>query len=216
MNMDLEEMKAAWQVIDRRLDQQNTLLLNEVRTGRVRQAKRALRPLRWGQGVQIIAGMALMFLFAPYWVAHINSFHVMLPGLLLHGYGLAIVIAAFRSLYLLNRVDHSAPVVEIQSRLAELGHWRVQVEFPLFAAIGCFIWIPLLMVMFNVAGVDVWARTPQWVYWNIVAGFVCLGVLFLALRRMRRSPKANSFVGRSILNAQAELDEIANFERESS
>ena len=81
MNMDLEEMKAAWQVIDRRLDQQNTLLLNEVRTGRVRQAKRALRPLRWGQGVQIIAGMALMFLFAPYWVAHINSFHVMLPGL---------------------------------------------------------------------------------------------------------------------------------------
>jgi hypothetical protein len=67
----------------------------------------------------------------------------------LHAYGLLLVLFAVRSLHLIGCIDYAAPVLRIQRQLAELRRWRTRVEWPLFGIVGCFIWIPLLLVIFR-------------------------------------------------------------------
>lgn len=219
--MELDEMKAAWAEMNERLEQLSTLNLKVFRDGRLREARHALRPLQTGQVVQIVAGVVLMFSFAPVWVAHWGTLHLMLPGLLMHAYGLLFVVCAARTLYLISRADCAAPVLQVQSALAELRLWRARVEQPMFAIAGCFIWIPLLLAGFNALGVDLWAERPAIVGWDIASGFVCLAALYGGVRWVRRSGSEraraaleNSIVGRSIGKAQAEFEEIVRFEKE--
>jgi hypothetical protein len=220
MNMELDDIKTAWQALDRRLEEQNTVNLRVFRDGKLKDARRALRPLEWGQRAQIAAGLCLMLLVTPFWMAHRSTLHLLLPGLMMHAYGLMFVLFAARTLYLIGRVDYAEPVLRLQRRLAELRVWRARVEQPLFGMAGCFIWIPLTLVIFEALGADLWARTPEVVYWFIASGFVCLGVFYGVVRWMRQSRSErvraaieNSFVGNSIRRAQEELDEVARFEQ---
>jgi hypothetical protein len=220
--MELDELKGAWQALDSRLERQHALYVDILRHSKLTESRSALQPLQFGQWLQIAAGILVMLLFAPFWFDHRNTLHLLIPGLAMHAYGLMMVLAAARSLILIHRVDYSEPVVEIQQRLAELRVWRARVEQPLFAVLGCFIWIPMLLVIFDALGADVWVRAPQVVYWYIVSGFVCLAVLYGITWGMRRSGSErtrtaieNSFIGKSVRRAQRELDEIGRFGQET-
>ena len=145
----------------------------------------------------------------------------MVPALLMHAYGLLFVLFAARTLSLIGRIDYAAPVLHIQRRLAELRRWRTRVEWPLFGIVGCFIWIPLMLVIFSVLGTDVWVLHPKLVYWNVACGFGCLGLLCGIAHWMRhrggeraRAVIQNSRAGHSIRKVQEALDEIACFEQE--
>jgi hypothetical protein len=219
--MELDDLKTTWQALDRKLEQQRTLSLQVIRDGKLAAARRGLRPLWLGQLVQIVAGLCLMLLFAPIWVARMNTLHLMVPALLLHAYGLLLVIFAVRTLHLIGCIDYAAPVLRIQRQLAELRRWRTRVEWPLFGIVGCFIWIPLLLVIFSAMGADLWAVNPRFVYWNIASGFACVGVLYGAVRwaQQRENEGSGSALekyasGRSIRKAQEELDTLARFEQE--
>jgi hypothetical protein len=96
------------------------------------------------------------------------------------------VLFAARTLALVGRIDYGAPVIQIQCRLARLRQWRTGVERPLFAIIGCFIWIPLILVIFNALGADIWTLHRQVVYWDIAIGFACLGIPYRLVQRARR------------------------------
>jgi hypothetical protein len=219
--MELDELKTAWLALDRKLEQQRTLSLQVLREVKLHDAWRGLRPIWWGQVTQIVAGICLMLLFGPFWVAHRDTLHLMAPALLMHAYGLMFVLFAARTLTLMGRIDYAAPVLHIQRQLAELRRWRTRVEWPLFGIVGCFIWIPLMLVIFTVMGADLWVLNPKFVYWNIVSGFVCVSFLYGAVRwaQQRGSQGArraleNWVSGRSIRKAQEELDTIARFEEE--
>jgi len=170
--------------------------------------------------MQIIAGACLMLLFAPFWVAHRDSFHLMLYGLLMHAYGLMFVLSAARNLYLQGQIDYSAPVLEIQRRLTVLRMWRLK-EALLYGITGCFIWIPLVLVVFEWLGADVWLNAPSVVWGFIASGVACLA-LMCGIVRWSRSPGRerlrasleNSSVGRSVHNVQSMLEEILRFEQE--
>jgi hypothetical protein len=208
--------------MDSRLAEHQTLHISTLRGSKLREARGALHSFERGQWVQIVAGIIVMVVFGPFWVDHRATLHLLAPGLAMHVYGLLMVLAAARSLTLVHRVDYSEPVVQIQTRLAELGVWRARIEQPLFAVLGCFIWIPMLLVLFDALGADVWARAPQVVYWYVVSGFVCLAVLYGITWRLRTSGSErarraieNSFLGKSIRTAQKELEEIADYEWEA-
>ena len=69
--MELDEMKLAWQSLDRRLEEHLALnkkvLLQEKRS----KASGKLRPLVWGQGMQMIIGSIMALMAAGFWsVAH--------------------------------------------------------------------------------------------------------------------------------------------------
>ena len=220
--MELDDMKSAWLALDRRLQTQEALNLHAFREARLDKLRASLRPLIVGQVIQLVAGVLLALLFAPFWVEHKDTPHLLTIGLLLHGYALMFIVFAARDLTMIQRIDYAAPVLDIQRRLAELRAWRIRVA-PVFGVVGCFIWIPLMLWLFHVAfGADLWAAHPQVVVAFIASGAACL-VLLLALIRWSRNPRRaqlaksldDSAAGRSVGKAQRFLDEVAAFAREA-
>lgn len=217
--MELDEIKQAWQSLNHRLEQQHALSLQLFKDGKSDKARKALRPLWWGQLIQIAVGMLLMLQFAPYWVAHRHNLHLMVYGLMMHAYGLTYVLTATRNLYLQSRLDYAAPVIEIQRHLAALRTWRLR-EALLHGITGCFIWIPLVLIGFNYLGADVWVTTPSVVWADVASSVTCVVLIYGLVRWSRlpghegfRATLDNTFIGRSVRNTQAMLDEIARFER---
>jgi hypothetical protein len=216
--LELDDLKQAWQVLDRRLARQEAMQLLAFRESRLQKARSGFRRLAFGQGIQIVAGVALMLVFAPFWVAHRDSLHLLVYGLSLHAYGLMLVLFAARDLYLIDRIDYAAPVLDIQKRLAELRAWHLRYGWG-FVIAGCFVWTPLMLVIFYWLGADIWVHKPQVVYWFVASSFVALGASYGLVRLAKHFPgmaKAidESAAGRSVTQAQAVLDEIARFERD--
>src|SRR5690606_31777215 len=153
MTMELDELKQAWKTLDQRLEQQYALNLSMLRERKLNKTRRRMRPLWWGQMIQIGVGVILMLLFAPYWVAHSGTPHLMIYGLLMHVYGLVCVLTAARNLYLQSHLNIDAPVLELQHRVAELRAWRLW-EAVIHGVIWCLLWIPLILIGFQLVGAD--------------------------------------------------------------
>lgn len=220
--MELDELKTAWQTLDRRLQQNTALNQRVLLESRLDKTRSDLRPLVIGQSVQIVAGVVLMLVFAPWWVEHRATFHLALCGFLLHAYGLMFVLFAARNLYLIQRLDYAAPVLDVQKRLAALRVWRVKIEAPIFGIVGCFIWVPFILVELEwVAGIDLWRSAPALVLWGIGISAAC-ALLLHGLWRWTRRPRwaawaafwDNAAAGRSVQRAQAALEDIRRFEQE--
>jgi hypothetical protein len=220
--MQLDDMKTAWLALDRRLEKQEALSLRSDRESRLDRLRTSLLPLIAGQILQLVIGVLLTFVFAPFWVEHRDTPHLLLIGLSLHAYALMFILLAARDLFMIQRIDHAAPVLEIQQRLADLRAWRIRIA-PVFGAVGCLIWVPFLLWVFETAfGVDVYALHPGIVYLFIASGVGCLGLMLLLIHwamHPRRAGLAryleNSAAGRSIAKAQRFLDEVAAFAREA-
>jgi hypothetical protein len=218
MLMELDDLKLAWQALDRRLERQQALDFAMFRTGRLATVRAGLRPLMFGQGVQLLAGAALMAVAAPYWVAHRDTPHLVAYGLLLHAYGLMLALFAGRDLVLVARVDYAAPVLEIQKQLATLRAARVQAG-PWFALAGCVVWVPAVLMVFQWLGADVWVHKPAVVAWFAASSAVCIGFTVALIAWVRRDAARarvadEGAAGRGLARAQAMLDEIARFETE--
>jgi hypothetical protein len=217
--MELDELKLAWQALDRRLEQQAALDTHVFRRGQLDGMRSELRPLAWGQVIQLFAGATMALVFAPFWVAHRETLHLLMTGLLLHLYALMLIVSAARNLYLINRIDYAAPVLSIQRALAELRAWRLR-ETCVFGAIGCVIWVPFLLYVFALLGADLYLAQPAIVAIFIGCAVVCLALFGLIARAIRRRsiPWArnmeDSAAGRSVRRARERLEELARFEQD--
>jgi hypothetical protein len=219
--MELDDMKAAWLRLDRRLERQEALNLHSFREGRLDRLRASLRPMLIGRIVQIVAGAILAIAFAPFWIEHLGTPHLLVTGASLHAYALMMIIGGARDIHLICRIDYAAPVVEIQQRLTDLRAWLLR-SAPAFGAVGCFIWVPFVLWAFMVLfGADIYAHAPEVVYWLLASGAVCLVPMFLVLRWVRRPGRSKwaamlerSVIPASVYKAQRFLDEIAAFARE--
>ena len=216
--MELDELKQAWRTLNQRSEQQYTLNLSIFRERKLDNARRRMRPLWWGQVIQISVGVILMLLFAPYWIAHIGTPHLMGYGLLMHAYGLVCVLTAARNLYLQSRLSIDATVLELQHRVAELRTWRLW-EAVIHGVIWCFLWIPLGLIGFQLLGADLWVIAPSVVWAFIASAAVCVGIMVGLIRWSRmpgherlRTTLEHSSIGRSVLATQTIVEEIARFE----
>jgi hypothetical protein len=214
--MDLDEMKLAWQALGAKLEQQRTVNLQLIRNQGLDKVRRGLRPLVWGQSLQLLIGVGLATWAVTFWVSHRQTLHLLVCGLLMQGFGLLMILSAARVLELVRRIDHGAPVTVIQHQLAELRKWRVSVEAPINAMVGSFIWIPAIVMSLAASGFDPWSPgLGRWAIFSSVAG---LGVVAMTLWLARRlgygRQLENHAAGSSVLAAKGALDEIARFERE--
>lgn len=221
--MELDEMKQAWQVLGRQLERQNALNEQLFRQRRADRLRRRLRPLVWGQSLQIAFGLALMLWGISFWSSHLDVWQAKVCGIAMQILGTLLLIFPVRLLSLQQDIDYAAPVLEIQRRLAQVRAWRVKVEGPVFAVLGSVIWIPAMLMLIQYgcdrAGVPQWwGKAPGLVLWMLLSGAVSLGLVALAcvvLHKLgRRQWLENNFAGRAIVKAEAELEEIARFERE--
>lgn len=214
--MELDEMKLAWQTLGRRLDKQYALNLQLFRDGRMDKLRRGLRPLVWGQAIQMVIGLLLAGVAVAFWTSHGRVTHLLVCGLLVHLYGVLLIAFSARNLYLIQRIDYATPVLKIQRQLADLRAWRVRVETPVNAILGCFVWIPVMWMNFAWYGIDLWSRS--FFYWSISSSLVGLAVVVLVVWLMRRAGMARKMedhaAGRGLQKAEAVLQEIARFEQE--
>jgi hypothetical protein len=217
---ELDDLKAAWQTLNRNLERQYTLALHQLKEGKYARFRAGFRPLVVGQIIQLIAGALLSIFAGSFWFDHLGVPHLMFYGISLHAYGIMFIVFAARDLFLISRLDYAAPVLALQKQIADLRAWHVRAAI-WFGIAGCFIWIPLMLILFYKLGADVWMRNPDVVGWFVLSGLVCLGILYgiiLWSRRPGREKLAknleSSSAGRSVTRAQAVLDEIARFEQE--
>ena len=216
--MELDDMKAAWQTLDRRLDTQAALNLHMFKEGKLDRMRRGLRPLVWGQSIQIVVGAFVAIWGVGFWPGHLHEPDLLLAGLLVHASGISMIALGVLMQVLIGRIDYSAPVLTIQRQLAQLG--KVYIYGGLGVGLPWWLlWIPYLMVAFGYVGVDLYRHAPSviWIGTAIgVAGLLATwGFMRWAATRPRLAKRMqDNAAGGSIRKAQATLDEIAHFEQE--
>ncbi|UPG86704.1 hypothetical protein L2Y94_04945 [Luteibacter aegosomatis] len=200
--MELDELKIGWQALERRV----AALEVQVPASGASPVHAELRPLVVGQSVQMVFGVVLAMAAGTFWFDHRDAPGPLVAGLLLHLYGIAMIVAAARNLVLAARARASAPLLELQARVAELRAWRIR-EGRWFGVVGCFMWVPMIVWGFGLAGVDIVAARPGYVGWNLLTAGVCLGV-YLVVRRLGKVPE-----GASVRRARERLAEVERFAR---
>jgi hypothetical protein len=217
---ELDDLKSAWQTLNRNLERQHALTLHQFREIKRARFRSGFRSLVIGQICQIICGLLLAGFAARFWFTHLGVVHAMIYGISLHAYGVMLIIFAGRDLELIHRLDYSAPVLELQKQIAALRQWHVRAAL-WFGITGCLIWIPLILAIAYSAGADIWLRNSSVVGWLVVSGLVPAALLIGVVLWSRRPGKVKlarileeSSVGRTVNHAQALIDEIAQFERE--
>jgi len=176
--MELDELKRTWLDFEQRIDRQ--LAARDSRDKDVWQQRqrdrirRGLWPLFWGQIAQIAFGVVLILMAVAYWSANLGVSYRMLVGVLIHVYGVIVIMLSGITLGRMSRIDYTDQVVMIQQRLAGLRRWCICCG----AIVGLpwwFMWMPFMHVVFGLLGADFLGNvSPLFLWCNIGAGILGL------------------------------------------
>ena len=219
--MELDDLKQAWQTLDRRLQQQKEINLQLLTESRMRKARSSLRWLQAGSIAQVALGVVVTVFCATFWSSHLGETALMLSGIALHAYGVAMIVTGVMELLLITRIDYAAQVITIQKYLTLLRQWRIRSKRWLGLS-QWILWIPVTLVMLGYwFGFDLWAYSHATIYWSLAASVVgLLATLWLmywspsALRKRVGDYLDDNSTDSLLKRVQAALDEIAAFERD--
>jgi hypothetical protein len=218
--MELDDLKAAWQILDRRLEQQSALNLHIFRESRLDKVRGSLRRLYLGRIAQILFGDALIYFGVISSMRYHAIPHLLFCGLCMLAYGLLIVVLAGVTLARISHVDYTAPVLNIQKQVSSLH--RTDVVASLCAGLPWWLlWIPIFVLEVKAnLGADLFVTAPGFVWISVMVGIAGLFATGWFYRRSRnpwypRLTKSldNAVGARSLRDARNELDEIARFEQ---
>ena len=213
--MELDELKSAWQALDRRLDAQNALNLHQFRESRYDRMRARLRWLTWWQACVLAVGIACTISGGSFWFDHRQTPHLLAAGLTMHVYGIAVIAVVARTLFLISQIDYAAPVLTIQQQLAALRRhylrtgWYIGMPWLL-------IWPPFDMMICAWFGFDLYAHVPLLITIGLGSGCVGLLLVYAAVfwipwpAWIARSLESRSA---SLDGADGFLEEIARFEQ---
>ncbi len=214
--MELDELKAAWQNLDRRLQQHDAINLQLLKETKLEKARGSLRPLVWGQTLQLLLGIGLIAMGVACWTRNTGVPGLLVTGILVHAFGIATTVAAGITLGLVGKIDYSAPVLKIQKQMSML------LRFYTLNANVCglpwwFMWVLVVVAFAGLGPVDPQAATPTWIWVSLAIGAVA-GCFHLWWMRWRMRPaRTDAYVADGadgIRRGQRLLDEIAQFENE--
>jgi len=215
---ELDDLKAAWQTVNRNLERQNALALHQFKENKLARFRSGLRPLVVGQFLLLIIGVVITVVSAQFWVSHFGSPLLLTCGLLLHAWGIMFIAFAARDLVLIRRIDFAAPVIQIQKQLAELRAWHIRAAI-WHGFTGSVAWLPVMIILLHVLGANAGFPKPQKIVWLVATVAVCLLFNYGLMRLAQTSGKCGqalrrSWIGSAVNRAQTALDEIAQFEKE--
>lgn len=219
LTMELDDFKNAWQTLDRRLQQQNALNFQLLRSHRVDAMRRGFRPLVIGQAIGMLVGVAAMLALLPLWThaAPTHDLAVKICGIGLHAYCVALIVFGGIMQGFVAGIDYAAPVLAIQQRLLKMRRFYI-VGGMLLGLPWWFLAAPLLVVLTRGAILDQ-APSVIWIQLAIgAAGLAATGLLHRWAQRPGREKISrwldDSAAGGSIRRAQAALEELHRFDRE--
>lgn len=216
---EIDDLKQAWQTLGKRLQQQESVQLELLRTARVDQLNSSLHPLFWGQILQLLFGAATIFAGVWLWTTFALVPVVFALGIIVHLYGVATLISSGIVLVRITRIDRSLPVLELQRRLLELRKASI-VSAAVAGLPWWLLWAlpPTVLIML--------AQSPGQPLPLGVWGWFAFGLAGLLatwwLYRWSRRPGREAFAkrlddvaaGKSLRKAQAELDALKAFAQE--
>ena len=216
--MELDELKAAWQQLDRRvsvLTSINGKLLTETL---VRKARWRLVPVLIGAVLNILIGGFFAVAWGRFWAAHLATPVIAAAGIALHAVSIALIVIGVVRLALALRIDYTKPVLEIQRSLAALQAFEVHSFHAMW--FGCsMIPVSLVAMIMGFAGVELWERIPGYIVANFAICFV-IGLAPWLLHRWarRRGGRLAAWMddfllNRSIARARETISEIDEFVR---
>lgn len=217
--MELDDLKHAWQSLGRQLERQDAIQRQLLREGALAKARRSLRPLYVGQGLQLLLGIGLILLGVACWTRHLDTPVLLATGLALHAYGVAHVAFAAMVMALAGTIDYDGPVLRIQKRTALL----LRLQAFNGALCGAPWWVAWVLVVVAFAGlgdIDPVATAPRWMALTSGTGIAgLLGTWGWAAWSWRRSRATATDADRAdgcdgIRRSQRHLDALARFERE--
>lgn len=219
--MELEELKATWETLNRHLKRESAISLALYTDQKLANARSRLRPLYIGQILQLFFGLSFVLLAATLWSTRPTAVSVIVAGVLVNAYGVGCIIAASIVMGAISHIDYAGSVLEIQERLARVR--RAYIVGGIVAGLTWwFLWIPLLMVVLALVHVNLFAHAPSVVWSGLAVGMAGLGGMLWLYARSRKPSHDRlrhfvdqAVVGRSLQKAQAQLDEIRQFSREA-
>ena len=225
MIMESDQLKTAWQALSRQLERSDAINLDLLRERKLDRTRTSLRPLFWGQVLQILFGIAFVLLAALLWMRAGAlpdglPLGALLAGIVVHAYGIATIALAGETLRQIRAIDYAAPVVGIQKQLGRLR--RTYIINGMVAGLPWwFLWVLVLLVLAGLGGNDLYAKAPAMVWIGMgvgVAGF--FGTWWLhrwslgAGHPRLASAMENAVTGNSLRKAQAQIEELRRFEQE--
>ncbi len=220
--MELDEMKVVWTRMNQLLESQQRQSVQNSLNQKLRRVHSGLRPLFWGQVLQIFFGVAIILLAVGYWSANGETWYRFVCGIVLHIYGIVVIMMAGVTLGRIHAIDYSEPVVSIRKRVARLSSTYVlngmMVGLPWW-----LLWVVVVVILAGYGGQDLLATRPLWVVLSAVVGMVGL-IATWVFHKWAHQPVRAGFgkrldenaAGRSLASAQKILNEIREFEQESS
>lgn len=219
--MKLDELKQAWQTLDTRLQQQNALQFTLYRERKIGSIKISLRPLFWGQVLQMLFGIATLVTGVWLWRNFPTNTTILIAGVIVQLYGIATIIASDIVLVGIARIDRNLPVLALQQRLATLRR-----DYLIGGAVVGLPWWLLWMVPPAILLSLHAQQTGQTSIPLAVFGWFAFGaaglLATLCFYRWSRRPGRealakrldDSAAGSSLRRAQADLDALKAYEKE--
>ena len=220
--MELEELKSAWETMGQQLNRQTTINLALYTHQKITTLRSSLRPLLWGQALQLLMGILVILLAAVLWATKPAAIPVIVAGAIVHLYGIVCIIGAGVLLNGIRNLDYSGSVLDMQERLARIRRAYI-VSGIVLGLSWWFLWMPFLMVLLGLVRVNLYAHAPALVWLGTAVGIAGLaGMLWLygysrkpSHDRLRQFVD-NAVIGRSLQRAQAQLDEVRRFAQEAA
>ena len=217
--MELDELKASWKQLDRRVQELTLINRRLVTDNAVRKARWRLAPLVIGATVGALVGAAFAVLATIFIFDHLDSRAALMAGGFLLVMSLAFFVIHAGRLKLARQIDFTRPVLEIQRSLASLQRW----EAWSFHAVWVTCCVLPLGIMLSLAiamqGIRLWERAPVYVLANaLVWAAFGVGPLLVYVWSRRRQGKLaarmDTFLSsHSITSARAAIAEIDEFAR---
>ncbi len=217
--MELDELKAAWQRLDQRVQALTLINRRLVIDTAVRKARWRLAPLVMGAAASALIGAVFAVLSAIYIGDHLHSPAALIAGGFLLVMSLSFFVIHVGRLSLALRIDFTQPVLEIQRSLASLQRWEAW-SFHAVWVVCCLLPLGIMIgAAMAMNGAVIWERAPGYLLTNILV-WVAFGVgpplLYLWSRRRqgKLAARMDAFLtSHSITSARAAIAEIDEFAR---
>ncbi|MBX3689804.1 MAG: hypothetical protein KF759_10455 [Dokdonella sp.] len=214
--MELDELKAAWQSLDRQLQRRSTLDMELHIERKLDRLRSRVRRLYWGKIAQILFGDALIYFGIMVSISQRATPHLLACSLYMLAYGVLTVVFGGVMLGRISGIDHTAPVLDISRRVVALRR-AYRVENLCLGLPWWFLWIAIFALeMQAMVGIDLFVRAPAflWISGGLgVIGFIGTLVWFGRRNARLAADGDASDAPRSLREANRILADIARFEQ---
>jgi hypothetical protein len=221
--MEFDELKKQWEGLDAKLDSAMRLNRRVLDERVLNKAGSAMNRLGWLLALELALGVVAVLLTGSFVADHIRETRFLVPGLVLHVFGIAQIGALVRQIVMTRQIDYAAPLVEIQKRIESLEIFSIW-TFVGTLLVSPLLWTALLIVVpKGTVGIDVYTGLGvNYIVANGVFGLALIAVgLFMSRRyagRFSGSPLGRKVMrglsGYNLTAARRHLEAISQFEKD--